>query len=299
MLGSGTTRCTGIHVSDDSVYAVELLRRRDRVSMGPCAVIPLAEPLSLPEGLADDGQRERLARALADLPVLGIEGKRPYFALAGTATFVKRHPLPPGGDAESREQLLWEARQLLGEDCDEYVVDILRTRRHAFLIAARQQILDLYGVLSRQAGLGAPGFDMFPFALCNALEGSGAVSGRGAELIVYGDTVSGRAVLLRDGEFEAEAVWTVAAGTEQEDGLARLCGSELDEDERLDRAWLCGAAAADSPLLARRADAIAELDPFAGLPRTAAAEEALAHSHRSESAFGVAAGLAYRAAAEA
>lgn len=298
MLGSGASRCTGIHIGDDAVFAVELLRRRDGVHMGPCATVPLEEPLALPEDLADDDQREGLARAVAALRDLGIEAKRPYFAVAGTATFVKRHPLPPGTGAEIRDQLLWEARQLLEEDFDEYVIDVLVTRRHGFLIAARRQVLDLHAVLCREAGVGAPGFDVYPFALCNALEGSGEGSGRGTDLIVHRDGSAGRGVLLRDGEFVAEALWSGPAGAAREEGLARLCESELADDERVDRGWLCGIGDGDSELLAAWVDEIRDLDPFSGLPRSAEADEALARSQRPAAAFAVAAGLAYRAAAE-
>lgn len=303
MLGSGTARGTGIHVGAEALYAVELSRRRSRVFLARCATVPLEAPPRLPEQLADDDGRARLVAALRDLKARGVEGRRPFFSLAGTATFVKRRFALPGAEAETREQLLWEARQLLEEDLDDYVVDVHVTRRYGFIVAARRQILELYGVLCREAGVERPGFDMTSFALCNALEGSGAAADRGTDLIACCDPSEARLVLLRDGEYEAESSWAwqregAALGLSQE--LARLCAAELTEGERADRMWTAGTRApADDGLLSRFASEVMPLDPFAGLTRTADAEADLDSSGLQARAFAVAAGLAYRALTEA
>ena len=298
MFGSSIIRCTGIHVVPDAVYAVELSRRRQRVSLSRCAVVRTERPLSMPQSLVDDQDRARLVEVLRQLRRSGIDARRPYFALSEPASFIKRRFVLPHSAEATRQQLLWEAGQLLGSDVDEYVVDTLVTRRHGFFIAARRQILDLYGALCRQARVGKPGFDMVSFALCNALESRDA-GGDGVEVILQDDGGSARAVLLRDGEYEAESIWSLDDVTVA-DGLARLCEAELDEDETARRLWVAGHGDIDgSAGLERLADEVVDLDPFVGLPMTAAAGRALESSQVPPRAFAVAAGLAFRGLADA
>lgn len=299
MLGSSTTICSGIHVGADAIYAVELARRRSRVSLTHCAAVDLDDALVLPEQLVEDVSRRQLVDALRELKRRGLSVRRPFFALTGTATFVKRRFLLPKAEAETRDHLLWEAGQFLAEDVDEYVLDVLMTRRYGFVVAVRRQILELYGVLCREAGVEAPGFDVCSFALCNALEGCGAVAGRGAELIYHSEPGSARGVLLRDGEYTAETSWSTADG-EPTDCLARLCDTELDEGERAARLWLSGPQApTDRDLLAELAESVRGLDPFDGLSLAPVAQEELSRSGLDESAFAMAAGLAFRALADA
>ena len=296
MLRSSTIHCTGIHVVPDAVYAVELSRRRQRVSLSRCAVVRTERPLSMPESLADDQDRARLVEALRLLRRSGIGAERPYFALSGAASFIKRRFVLARAEEATREQLLWEAGQLLGRDVDEYVVDTLVTRRHGFFIAARRQILDLHSALCRQAKVGKPGFDMASFALCNALESRGG--GDGVEVILQNDGDDARAVLLRDGEYESESIWSLDEVTVV-DGLARLCEAELDEDESARRLWVAGHGDSGRAGLEELADEVVDLDPFAGLPMTEAAGRTLESSQVSPRAYAVAAGLAFRGLVDA
>ena len=293
MLGSSTIRCTGIHLAPHGVYAVELARRRKSVSLSRCAMVRMSGPLEIPEALADDEGRSKLVEALQVLRRGGIEAERPYFALSGTASFIKRRFLLPRDREATREQLLWEAGQLLEQDEEEYVVDTLVTRRHGFFIAARRQILDLHGALCRQAQMGHPGFDMASFALCNALESCGA-GGGGIEIVLQDDGESARAVLLRDGVYEAESSWTLdemtAAG-----GLERFCEAELGEQDSLRRLWVAGPGETEGRGgLAGLTDEVTDLDPFIGLPVAESARQALESVETPPRAYAIAAGLAFR-----
>lgn len=298
MFRSSPTRCTGIHVAANGIYAVELSRRKQSVSLSRCAAVPVAASLSLPDALADHDGRASLVQALRLLHGDGFDVERPYFALSGAGVFIKRRFVLARDKGMTREQLLWEAEQLLAEDIDDYVVDTLATRHHGFFIAARRQILDLYGVLCREAGMGRPGFDMSSFALCNALESCG-VGGEGIEIVLQEDGEIMRAVLLRDGEYEGESVWS-----QQEKGpatgLGLLCNAELDQGEVAHRLWVVGSGDAGGAVdLGEFADEVGDLNPFVGLTVSEMAKETLASNDVPARAYVVAAGLAFRGLADA
>ena len=292
---------TGIHIGAHAVYAVGLTRRRGRLSLTHCAAVDLESAPRLPEQLADEGGRRPLAGALRELRSGGLPPGRPYLALTGAAIFVKRRPALPGAGAGSRDHLRWEAGQLLGDDLKDYVVDFLVTRRHGFVVAARRQLLDRWRALCEESGVGAPGFDMASLALCKALEGSGAASGQGVELIVHGEACGARAVLLRDGEYEAERAWSGdgQGGDGLAGSLARMCEEELGPGKGPGALWLSGPEApARARVLAGLAGRVAVLDPFGGLKPSPGASLALSRGGRPSCAFAVAAGLAYRSASE-
>ncbi len=307
MFGSGSQHCTGVHITDGALYAVQISRRRKKVSLSACARVVLPRPLQLPEELAEDVERAALASALRQLSSAGVECQRPYFGLGGTSSFVKRRFLIPGSSVDTREQLLWEARQALEEDYDDFVLDVLQTSRYGFVVAARREVLELYGVLCRQAKIGKPGFDMIPFALVNALEGGGAATGEGSDLIVQLANRQGRAVLVRDGEFEAEAVWDWeddddAMTAERIEQLRSYIEGLLDMGqgtETADRVWLASESAHDAAEhLTGLGRSISPLDPFAHMSRRTRAEEALEQMPGGGPALAVAAGLAFRGLAD-
>lgn len=263
-----------------------------------CTVVRLKEPVVLPDALVDGDGHAALVEALEVLQTGGIDVGRPYFALSGTACFIKRHFALNDAEELTREHLTWEARQLLGSDVDDYVIETLLTQRCGFLIAVRRQILELYGVLCRHAGLGSPGFDMASFALCNALEHGGA-GGTGAEIILQQDTAAARAVLLRDGVYEGEQSW---AHDEQSviDGVARFMGTWLVDGDQAPHLWLAGGnGSADVDGLPSGIEAVAELDPFAGMDMADTAQRALRSADVAPGMFAVALGLAVRGLADA
>jgi Tfp pilus assembly PilM family ATPase len=293
VLRSSTTQCTGIHVASDGVYVVQLSRRGRRVSLARCTAVRLERSVTMPESLADSEARELLAEALRVLRRGGIDVARPYFALSGTACFIKRRFALPRSAEATREHLMWEAEQLLGPDVDEYVVDTLVTPRHGFFIAVRRQILDLHRALCRQARLGDPGFDMASFALCNALESCGA-GGAGVEVILQEEGHSARAVLLRDGAYEGESSWILDDQT-MTAGVTRLCQAELDEHESVPRMWLASGGHAGG---FDRVDEVLELDPFAGLSVPDSVRQTLNNAEVPPRAYTVAVGLAVRGLAD-
>lgn len=296
MLRSSTIRCTGIHVASTGVFAVELSRRRRQVSLTRCAVIRMEPPLTMPACLVEDQDRRRLVDALSVLRQGGMEVERPFFALSDTASFIKRRFVLPKNEEATRQQLLWEADQLLEQDAHEYVIDTLVTNQHGFFIAARRQILELYAVLCQQAQVGRPEFDMASFALCNALECSGG--GGGVEVILQATQERARAVLLRGGAYAGEDDWSLDSMTTV-DGLRRLCDVELKQDERIDRLWLTGTGDDAIDRFEGLAEQVDELDPFVGLPVTDSAREALQSTQVRPRAYAIAAGLAFRGLADA
>ena len=282
-------------MTPDGIYVVQLSRRGRRVSLVRCTVLRLERSVTMPESLVDDDARELLAEALRVLRHGGIDVHRPYFALSGTTCFIKRRFVLPQADGATREHLLWEAGQLLGEDVDEYVVDTLVTARHGFFIAVRRQILDLYRVLCRQARLGSPGFDMASFALCNALESCGA-GGAGVEIILQDDGHSARAVLLRDGAYEGEKSWVLDELTVA-GGVSRLLKSELEQNESVPQMWIAGTGDAGGGF--EGVDSVAELNPFSGLTVPDSVRQALESAEIPLRAYSVALGLAVRGLADA
>lgn len=294
MLRSSTIRCTGIHVSPEVVYVVELASKRRRASVRRCARVRLRNSVDMPEALVEENARAALVDALDALRQGGVDLSRPYFALSGTASFIRRHALIPGSDEATRDHLLWEAAQLLESEVGRYTIDTLLTARHGFFIAARQQILELYGVLCQQADIGRPGFDMTTFALCNALESSGT-GGRGTEVILHEDGDGVRAVLLRDGSFEGERVCREDE-KEPAEHLSRWISTELTDEGAPRRLWRSGDS--DDPIALGGFSSVEDLDPFAGVPMSETAEQTLQSSETPPGAWAVAAGLAFRGLAD-
>lgn len=295
MLRASTTRCTGIHLAPEAVYAVELVQRRGRTALQRCGRVRLEQPLELPDALVDGTTRADLVEALQTLQEGGFSLERPYFALAGTACFIKRRIVAPGSAETAREHLLWEAEQLLGADMDDYAIDTLVTARHGFFIAVRREILELYGVLCREAHAGKPGFDMTSFALYNAFERFG-VAGEGSEAILQVDGSGARMILVRDGEFEGETGWSGEAEDWSASAARWLEEEMVDGQERL-RLWLAGGGATD--VASRLAESVDDLDPFDDLPMSTVARRTLDGADAPKRAWVVATGLAVRGLADA
>lgn len=263
------------------------------MQLAHCTVVRMKTPVAMPEGLVDDAGHAALVEALDVLGPGGIDVERPYFALSGTACFIKRHFALPDAEDLTRDHLTWEAEQLLGADVGDYVVETLITPRCGFLIAVRRQILELYGVLCRHAGLGEPGFDMTSFALCNALEHCGQ-GGAGAEIILQQDSAIARAVLLRDGVYEGEQAW---AQDEQsvDQAMARFTATWLTDDDAAPRLWLAGGIESDDW---QEFEHVAQLDPFVGLDVSDSARLVLQSADGGAGMFSVALGLAVRGLAD-
>ena len=298
MLGRRSPTHTGIHFGADAVYAVGVTRRRGRLSLTHCSAVALEKAPRLPEQLADEDGRRPLAAALRELRALGLPRSRPCLALAGPATLVRRRPVLPGAGAGSREHLRWEAGELLGADLKDYVVDLLVTPRYGYVTAARREIFDRWAALCRESGLDPPRFEMASFALCRARADGAGAPGEGEELILHAEAGGVCAVLLRDGEYEAERTRSSGGGLAA--SLAEMCEQELGPGKEPRALWLSGAEGpARAAAVAGLAATVAPLDPFGALARSPGASRGLAASGRPSCAFAVAAGLAYRSASKA
>ena len=243
------------------------------MTLSACARVSLPGSLQLPEQLAEDEKRSTLATALRQLANAGMKCQRPYFGLGGTSSFVKRRFLVPDSRAQTREQLLWEARQALEEDYDDFVLDVLQTSRYGFVVAARREVLELYG-----------------------------------QQYIEAQDAQGRVVLVRDGEFEAEAVWeweddSTLMTADRIELLRSYAEGLLDTGQgtqTADRVWLASAAAHDAAEhLAGLGRSISPLDPFARMSRRTRADEALEQMPGGGPALAIAAGLAFRGLADA
>ncbi|MFH1570261.1 MAG: hypothetical protein ABIL09_19875 [Gemmatimonadota bacterium] len=243
MFGSSPKSATGIHVADRAVHIVELARRRSETRLAHAVSLELPESLR-PNRLADPAAAAALRAALEQARLdRGFAYRHCYYALDGGAFFLKRRPAIPDDPDETRQLLRWEATQVLADDLSEYVIDFLLTRRHGFLVAARRAAIDVVTATLRQAHIARPGFDVLPFALCNALELSGAATEEGVEILADLGADQATLIALADGELEDVEIcpyrrrWGVVA-PERPSPRAARAGSEglFDEVEADDTA---------------------------------------------------------------
>jgi len=322
VFGSSRKRATGIHVADGAVHLVELCRTRRETVLEQALCLDLPDLTQLVE-LGSPEHRDQLAAVLRDARAeWGVGFASTYFALDGQAVWLARRPVVPGDEGGSRDLLRWEAEQALADRLPEYVIDYLLTRRHGFIVAARRAALDLVGQALARAQVAKPGFDVVPFALCNALELSGALSGEGLEMVVHLAADEATIVAVCDGELEDVEVCPLSAPEGELAPLAEREEGLFDDDagsvsarrqQRLreavgdvvrsrgpqgapDRLWLAGDVDADLvAALGEDGGRPRELDALAGMPRSG---DGAAAAAAAPGRFAVAAGLAFRGLAE-
>jgi len=317
VFGSSRKSATGIHVIDGAVHIVELSRTRTETLLEHAVRLELPDVLR-PIELAEPAPRHALIAALTAARVdFGVTFATAYYALDCQAVLLTRRPVVPGDEGRSRELLRWEAEQALADDLPEYVVDFLVTRQHGFVVAARKAALDMVSQVLGQAQVAKPGFDVVPFALCNALELSGALGGEGVEILLHLAAREATLIAVCDGELGdlevcplgssgqsaapagANSASAPPAGTplqivqEAIQHMARALGL----DGWPDRLWLAGAADGEwSQELTDAGMRPQVLDALAGMSR--AADTAEAEPPVAPGALAVAAGLAFRGLAE-
>lgn len=305
MFGARQRRATGIHIADEGLYLVELIRHKGELELRHLVREPLPAGLT-PARLTSDEARKELAQFLKQTGAAHeLRFKNPCLALGRQAFLLKRRPRIQGDDRVNREHLWWEARQVLPDRFSEYALDCVRTPHYYFLVAVRRRMLGCYAALCREAGLSGPLFDVGPFALYNALEASGALGGEGAELLLDIGAAEAIILLINFGQLQAVSScrWEEGAGAAARiEALAEAIRQLLDAESgtrRPQHLWLSGAAAADDFWGAALKDRLAAearmLDPFQGVAAGLAAEEL---PLPARAAFGVAAGLAYRRLSE-
>lgn len=326
MFGSSRKSATGIHVAGRAVHIVELSRTRTETVLEHALRLELTESLQ-PFQLAEPARRDELAAALAAARRdFGVTFSTAYYALEGQAVLLARRPVVPGDEGASRDLLRWEAEQALADDLSEYVVDILMTHQHGFVVAAHRAALDLVAQALGQARVDKPGFDVVAFALCNALELSGALSGEGVEILLHLAAREATLIAVCDGELEDVEICPLggpgqaaaAAGANGDEGLFgedpapdSVAGTppqiveeaieHMARDQGLDgwpdRLWLTGAADGEwAGALAGGGVRPQVLDALAGMRRASDAVEI--ESPVSPGTLAVAAGLAFRGLAE-
>ena len=286
-------RSTGIHLGDGGLQIVEL-RLRGGVACLEEAVrlniheLPFPLPWTNPKFQHDIADTIRSARREH-----GVRFRHPYFALDERSAIVKRRALLPGKVQDNRENLEWEARQVIADDLAEYAIDYLLTSEFGFVVAARRAAMDRVRGVCRHAGIPDPEFDLAPFALYNTLETSAGLLGSGCELLLDVGSSMARSVLLVEGQlrsvgavkarrltaFANASEGAIPPGEPEEvklpledfdewmDLLARnaekLVRTEMGE-LHLDRCWVSGshAAPAQEPLSRKLGLGVQLLDPF-------------------------------------
>ena len=303
MFGPRDRRATGIHIVDNTLRIVELGR------IGPVRTLHALARKELsgsfaPTYLASDELRRELAETLRQIGAeRGIRFDHPFIALNERAFYFKRYPLLQANRRTNREHLLWETRQFLAAEPDEYGIDFTLTSYDGFVVAARRQLLELYVDAFAQAGVMDLDFDIAPFALYNLSESIALGAAGQSGLLLDISPPTGWAILLRDGELAAVSTcsWEHGADTDQcfahlEEGIARLLeeGGDMEWPQHL---WIAGAATPESDwetrLPARFSITGGRLDPFQGMD-TSPVEEADPSLLESGSEFAVATGLAFR-----
>lgn len=306
MFGAREKRATGIHFAGDALRIVELSRSRSECFLRGVAEATLEERFD-PMALEADERLDALAAALQQAAESGgMDLVCPCVALDHRAFFLKRRPLvhPEPGNRRARranqEHMRWEVEQVLGSDLEGFSIDFALMDDCGFAVAVRRWLLERHLELFARAGSDNLEFDIEPFALYNAAEETGLLGEAGRVLLV-GLDVGGAHVLLAEAGALREVVRAplkVAAQGRLVDALERCVGRLCDEhedEEGLAQVWVAGPDASRlCAALEERLDApCAPLAPFAGVDTAAFADEA-----EADSAYAVAAGLAYRRLSE-
>jgi Tfp pilus assembly PilM family ATPase len=201
---SKKNRATGIHIGDDALNVVEL---SSSVREGPKVEGLLS--LDLDRGALsmrlsrEDATAQLLETLRRTVSEYDLDLSDSLIALDPSLVSVKRRALIPGSDQENRAYLKWEAEQFLSDDVDGYLLDFLLTTHFGFVVAVRRTVVEKLKSLCEDAGVIKPRFDAVPFALCNALEFSGAALEPGVDLVIDIGNSEARLVLLNEGELQA------------------------------------------------------------------------------------------------
>ena len=187
----------------------------DRAGIRP--LVLTAEELERPfdpVSLGDEQQRQELATKLAALAATyDFDYSTACFSLDRRLGLIQRRPLVARTESENREQLLWEAEQLLTEDAEAFSCDFVLTSQWGFVVAARHHALDGYRTLGKAAAVGRLDVDLVPFALYNASECANLLAKDTFSLLLYADSSEAWLLLIEEGELCA----LTSCGWEQED----------------------------------------------------------------------------------
>lgn len=306
VFGAREKRATGIHFSGDALRIVELGCTRSGYCLLGAAQATLEECFN-PMALEGDERLDALAAALQQAAQSGgMDLVRPCVALDYRAFFLKRRllirPAPRNRRAcrANQEHMRWEVEQVLGSELDEFSVDFALMGDCGFAVAVRRAVLERHQELFARAGIDDLEFDIEPFALYNTAEESGLLVEAGRVLLVGLDAGGAHIMLVEEGELAEVARASLKVATQGrliealERAASRLCAEDEDEGG-FAQVWIAGI---DAPRLCaaleERLDApCSPLAPFAGVDTAAFGGEL-----EADSAYAVAAGLAYRRLSE-
>lgn len=209
MFGFGRTKATGIHISGKTVRVAALDAGRAGIRPLVLAAEELERPFD-PTALSDEQQRQELAAKLAALAAAYNFGySNACFSLDRHLGRIQRRPLVAGTVRENREQLLWEAEQILAGEARAFSCDFALTSQWGFVVAVRHRALDCYRALGKETAVGRLDVDLVPFALYNAGECTNLIAKDAFSLLLYADFREAWLLLIEEGELSALAhcVW--------------------------------------------------------------------------------------------
>lgn len=164
------TRATGVHLGGDAIRTVCL----EHSQTGPrlCALAESTLPSSLsPSTFPNSGSRDSIVDFLkATLTSLDIDTGTVIPSLGRTFYHIQKIPLEVASDEDRKEQVRWEAAQTLISPLESYLIDYYPAGRSAFWIAIRKEIQDFITSTFISAGYVPGTFLITPVALYHACE---------------------------------------------------------------------------------------------------------------------------------
>ena len=197
----------GVEFGPSSLRCVEVERLRKGFRLHQCCEGSYPKELRFRGGF-DSQIKKTLARTLQSLlktcqprsrkVTIGLDSRFLLFRRIPVDSWLKRDDL--------RDQVLWEAKKLLIDPLDKYVVDfhlqsIDTDTREVLLVIVRKEIVEGYVEVAQQAGLEPLYLDVDLFAMSNAYEyiSEGQINGPAAVIDIEGNCL--RCVVVSDNMF--------------------------------------------------------------------------------------------------
>jgi Tfp pilus assembly PilM family ATPase len=309
------SKATGIHLTGHTLRLVSLERTAANCRLCALAEVRLPVPF-LPAELLECGTRQRIARALEEaLSGVVHDLGRVVPSLGGGLFQIQKVPLEVASEEDRRDQITWEVSQTLISPPGDYLIDFYPEGRAAFWVAVRREILDLCTDLYAEAGISLKGLEVEPMALFYACEMADLwISGRNAAILsgypwvsfvaAEGSTLIAAETVCVNGSVPDVPVAPRDRDLSDLQDIFEVAQRWIHGDRTLDRrraaydrVFFCGDQNRISGLMQRlRTPASPKLIPLQ--PFSACDTRHLPESQRPllsrQSAFGIAAGLAYR-----
>ncbi len=287
----GRTKATGIHISGQTVRVAALDAGRTGVRPLVLATDELERPFD-PVALTNERQRRGLAAQLAKLAKdYDFDYSNTCFSLDRRVGFIQRRPLAAESERENRDQLSWEAEQILAGEATAFSCDFALTSQWGFVAAARHRALNCYRALGRAAGVQRFDVDLAPFSLYNASERANLLAKDKFSLLLYADLGEAWLLLTEEGELSAmtSCVWE---GNDAAPKALKGAAHELlgDKSSSVRRLWGAGVVYWSKGLAEHLRVPHSVLDPLAAVNPKLLDDATSAQ----RSAYAIAVGLAQR-----